>query len=90
MVETKTLIIILLSFFITVILSEKYFAKNAPRVGVVKVMIASLFVFIAIGAMGIFIPVLSDIAIALAVSGGAFLSIYSRYKLGQRKGWRDN
>lgn len=89
MVETTTLIIVLLSFFITVILSEKYFAKNAPRVGMVKTMFAALFMFIVLGAIGIFVPILTNVAIGLAVSVGAFLSIYSRYRLGQRKGWRD-
>lgn len=89
MIETTTLIIVLLSFFITVILSEKYFAKNTPNIGLVKVMIAALVIFIVLAVVGILVPVLTDVVIALALSVGAFLSIYSRHRLDQKKGWRD-
>jgi Flp pilus assembly protein TadB len=87
MIETHSFIILLICFFTTAILSEKYFTKNPPRFSIFKAMGAICIVLVALTMVIVALPIMIEPIAYIMVIAGTIVCIYVRHRSDQNNGW---
>lgn len=81
MVKTSTLAIMLQVFFITMIVSEKYFVKKNVQHTILKVMVAFFIIIFTLLTIVVLLPSWFPLLIHGSVALCTIVSVYMRYYL---------
>lgn len=80
MIQTSTYCIILVCFFTTIILSEKYYKKHSPKIRLRKMICYIMAAFFALLTLVVMIPSSFPILIYGSVVIASYFNVYNRHR----------
>lgn len=86
MVQTKTFIIMIMCYFITIIATERYLKERPAEVSLVKVVLYAIASITLLALLTLLIPNFFLMLIYGSVIIATFVCIYSRHRLAYKKG----
>lgn len=80
MIQLTTYIGILISFFVTVVISEKYYKKHQPQIRLRKLILIIMALFFALLTIVVIIPEALSILIYGSVVIASYFNVYNRHR----------
>lgn len=85
MVQTKTFIMLMICFIVTLYLTEKYFMKHEAKTGLLKILLSSISILALLTVLVSFIPAIFPLFIDASIIIATFVCTYSRHRFTNRK-----
>ena len=85
MVQTKTFIIMIICFIVTLYFTEKYFMKHEAKIGLLKILLGSITILALLTIIVSFVPMIFPLLIYVSMVIATFVCTYSRHRFAYRK-----
>ena len=80
MIQLTTYIGVLLSFFITVVLSERYYKNHQPQISLKKLILIIMLLFFILLTIVVIIPEALKVLIYGSVALASYFNVYNRHR----------